>query len=194
MKYHSKRRQKQSGGFIYVESFLFIVLLLLSTKYIRIKPYSFVVIGSTVIFLAVIFAHISLKAWKQKCQKNYYLNSDIRKIDHMSGEEFELYLKAHFERKGYKVATTPMTNDQGADLILSRGAERIAVQAKRYKDKVGNKAIQEIAGALGYYKANKGMVVTNSFFTSSAKALASSNGIELWDRRKLIEVFQPPRT
>lgn len=108
----------------------------------------------------------------------------------MTGIEFEEFLKAHFQSLGYRVTLTQASHDYGADLILSRNGEKTAVQAKKYSDKVGIKAVQEISGAVGYYGADKAMVITNSYFTSSAVQLAKSNAVELWDRTQLIQRFQ----
>ena len=127
---------------------------------------------------------------KTRKNKKRYLANNIHAIDHMTGIQFEEYLKAHFEKLGYRVENTPASNDYGADLVLNKSGVRIVVQAKRYNAKVSNKAVQEIAGALGYYKASKGMVITNSFFTPNAKKLAASCNIELWDRNKVIEIFK----
>lgn len=118
-----------------------------------------------------------------------YANSGIRETDTMSGEDFELFLAAHFKKNGYKVKATPKSKDYGADLIISKGGITTAVQAKRYADKVGIKAIQEIVSAKDYYHTDKTMVVTNNYFTDSAKNLADSCGVELWDRQMLIRTF-----
>ncbi|WP_286181151.1 restriction endonuclease [Bacillus sp. ISL-37] len=48
-----------------------------------------------------------------------------------------------FNRLGYKVKPTPASNNFGADLIIESPL-RIVIQAKRYKIKVGIKAVQEI--------------------------------------------------
>lgn len=119
-----------------------------------------------------------------------YLNSPLAAIDRMSGEEFEEYLAAHFRKLGYRVKLTPKSNDFGADLILKKDGMCIVVQAKRYREKIGVKAVQEIIGAKGYYKADKMMVVSNSFFTSSASKLADANGVELWDRNTINKLFK----
>lgn len=109
----------------------------------------------------------------------------------MTGIEFEEFLKAHFQSLGYRVTLTQASHDYGADLILKdRNGEKTAVQAKKYSGKVGIKAVQEISGAVGYYGADKAIVVTNSYFTSSAVQLAKSNAVELWDRNQLIQRFQ----
>ncbi len=118
-----------------------------------------------------------------------YLRSGIRDVDKMGGIEFEKFLLYHFQKLGYTAETTSITGDYGADLILKKDHEKIIVQAKRYKEKVGIKAIQEVVAAVGHYKAIKGYVITNNFFTKPAINLAASNHIELWDREKLITVM-----
>lgn len=67
-------------------------------------------------------------------------------------------------------------------LLLKKDGIRTVVQAKRYKGKVGVKAIQEVIGAKGYYNCDRAMVITNSYFTRQAKELADKNGVELWNR------------
>ncbi|MED1202581.1 restriction endonuclease [Heyndrickxia acidicola] len=81
-----------------------------------------------------------------------------------NGIQFERYLLVLFKQLGYKVQTTPSTNDYGADLVLDGRDGRIVVQAKRYKNNVGIKAVQEIVSAKIYYSANRAWVVTNSHF------------------------------
>ena len=118
-----------------------------------------------------------------------YLESGMSDIDSMSGEDFEQVLKVHFEKIGYKASTTPKSNDYGADLIMEKNGSRIVVQAKRYNQKVGIGAIQEIIGAKAYYNANQAIVATNNFFTSNAINLAKSSGVELFDRNKLLQLI-----
>ena len=63
-------------------------------------------------------------------------------------------------------------------------------KAKRYSDKVTNKAVQEVVGSLKFYNATKGMVVTTNDFTKSAQELAKSNNVELINREKLDKLIQ----
>ena len=143
------------------------------------------IISSFVIIIGAIFIAVIVKDMK----KRKYLGSGIDVVDKMDGSEFEKFLSAHFKNLGYKVSLTPDTNDYGADLILTKDATKTVVQAKRYKDKVGIAAVQEITAAINYYKANKGIVISNSFFTKNAYALAEKNNIELWNREKLMHIM-----
>lgn len=107
----------------------------------------------------------------------------------MSGLDFEKYLQAHFRNQGYRVELTAATADYGVDLICSKDNVRKAVQAKRYKDKVGIKAVQEVIGGMKYYNCSEGLVITNSYFTKNAEELAKRSNVTLWDRNVLIKNF-----
>jgi Predicted endonuclease distantly related to archaeal Holliday junction resolvase and Mrr-like restriction enzymes len=124
---------------------------------------------------------------KEKLSKTI-LNSHIFEIDKMEGVEFEKYLKILYEKDGYNVKTTPISNDYGADLIIQKYDIKTVVQAKRSQGKVGNTAIQEVVAAKYHYEADRAIVITNSYFTDNAKRLAKSNDIELIDRDKLIQL------
>ena len=102
-----------------------------------------------------------------------------------TGTQFELYLVNLFTNLGYKVKHNGKSGDQGADLILKKGDYVYAVQAKYYTRKLSNTPIQEIAGALKFYNANQGVVVTNSEFTIGAEELAKANNVILIDGKDL---------
>lgn len=138
--------------------------------------------------------NIKLQDEKEKYLKGDFSNEKLFKLDKerfnniITGEEFEIYLKNFFEKLGYNAELTKTTGDQGADLIIEKDLEKIVVQAKFYSTPVGNKAVQEVVGAIKFYGANYGMVVTNNTFTKSAVDLASANNIELIDGLKLNEL------
>ncbi|MEJ8306700.1 restriction endonuclease [Saccharibacillus sacchari] len=115
--------------------------------------------------------------------------SGIGEIDEMDGVRFEQYLGHLFRSQGYKAEVTQAQGDYGADLVLTKGNNRIVVQAKRYKKNVGLKAVQEVQSAKAHYRANEAWVVTNSNCTEQAKKLASSNRVRLIARDELIEML-----
>ncbi len=139
-----------------------------------------------IIILILIFS-TGFFLWRRRTKR--LLASGIEKIDVMSGQMFELLLLEHFKKLGYRGKTTAESADYGADLLLVMDQTKYVVQAKRWKQNVGIEAVQQIIGAIRYYGADKGLVVTNSYFTNNAKRLAQANNIELWDRRKLIDVL-----
>ncbi len=138
-----------------------------------------------IINLVLIVILFMIKLFWKDMRRLRYLKSPVGKIDKMTGEEFEKYLRARYESQGYKVSLTPLTNDFGADLVLTGHGNKIVVQAKRYKDKVGEAAVQQVIAAREYYGADKAKVVTNSSYTQAAKELAKGCGVELISRKEL---------
>lgn len=137
-----------------------------------------------------ILVSLAFIRWHYKRKvKNIYLSSTMEDVDDMTGIEFEYFLYYKFRQRKYKVKTTPITGDYGADLILKKGKEKIVVQAKRYQSDVGIGAVQEVIGSIAFYDALKGIVITNSYFTPNAINLANANDIILWDRNVLIREF-----
>ena len=138
---------------------------------------------------------------KKQRNKRRYLNGDFtlekeekslkyNMINLHSGNDFELYLVNLFRELNYKVKHCGKTGDQGGDLIVSKNDMTYVVQAKYYLNKLDNTSIQEVVGAIRFYNADKGIVITNSTFTSKAKELAEANKIILIDGeglKKLVE-------
>ena len=120
--------------------------------------------------------------------------SGILQVDEMTGAQFEEFLRLRYKAEGYTVHKTPYSGDYGADLILEKGPQKIAVQAKRYKSNVGIKAVQEISAAKMHYNATETWVVTNSFFTKAAAELARSNNVKLVNRDELIKILLAQKT
>lgn len=102
-----------------------------------------------------------------------------------TGTEFEKYLVKLFKDMGYEAKHTGKAGDQGCDLILKKGDTKYCVQAKYYKTPLDNTPVQEIIGSLKHYDGNRGVVVTNSTFTSGAYELAKSNNVILINGNKL---------
>ena len=124
---------------------------------------------------------------KKLMDSNYY---SIKDVDVMNGFEFEGFLNILFKKMGYEVTQTKLSGDQGADLIVSKLGETTVIQAKRSNGKISNNAIQEVSASIKHYKAQKGMVITNNYFTPSAIELAKSNSIILVDRHKLTDLIK----
>lgn len=122
-------------------------------------------------------------------------------VDAMDGFQFEAFLVEIFQTIGFDVKETKKTADQGADLFVTRFGKNMVIQAKNYTGSVGNAAVQQAISAKAFYGCDEAMVVTNSYYTKSAKDLAATAGVRLVDReglqsylddynQKLIEVFQ----
>lgn len=112
----------------------------------------------------------------------------IGEVDKMDGETFENFLSSLFRKMGYLVKHVGSpAGDYGADLIIQKGGQTIAVQAKRHNSVIGLDAVRETLGSIKMYQCNSAMVVTNNYFTTQAKRLAQTNNVALWDRNILIK-------
>lgn len=173
------KKSKKDGFFLRIFKIILLLILL-----------PFIIVYY--VFRAIV-KHSKKKKWEKDGKRGVMLllSSTIDDIDIMEGYEFENYLTTLFFYAGFKSEATQKAKDYGADIILTdETGSKIVVQAKRYNKKVGVKSVQEIIGAMSHYKANEGMVVTNSTFSFEAETLAKDNRIRLVDRKELIEMYK----
>lgn len=114
-------------------------------------------------------------------------------IDRLNPNLFEASIAALYKKQGFEIYLTPYSNDKGVDVVVLKNGENYLIQVKQTKSLVGNEAIQEICTAKKYYenKFNEQfnlMTVTNNDYSSSAKILAKTNDIQLFNRN-LLEIL-----
>lgn len=103
--------------------------------------------------------------------------------------EYEHLIAEFITSKGWPAKATSGSGDQGADVIAEKDGEVIVIQCKLYSQPVGNKAVQEVFAAKGYYQADYAVVVTNNSYTKSARQLSNSLGVHLAHHDQLDEVI-----
>ncbi|SDM85919.1 Restriction endonuclease [Psychrobacillus sp. OK028] len=133
-----------------------------------------------------------LALFERSLMNEFESSITINMIDEMNGYEFELFIVELFTKMGFKAEVTKGSNDQGIDIIARNSIEMIGIQAKCYniENRVTNKAVQEVYTGLNYYNLRKGIVISNSCYTESAKELAQKNDVILWDRNHLEKYLQ----
>lgn len=142
--------------------------------------FGLLVLPIKIFFIFVKYIYKSFYNWYLR---KYLEKLTLDKIDNLNGFDFEELVAILFKILGYKTIKTKKTRDYGADLIIKNRKCSIALQCKLYFGHgVGNSAVQEISTAKKYYNTDFAMIVTNSTFTKSATALASSAGVILLDR------------
>ena len=131
--------------------------------------------------------HRTLKK-KKRIQDNWQQQfgaSQASDLDQLSGVEFEYFLAGLYRSQGFKAEVTPTSGDYGADLILSKEGQRIAVQAKRYMGSVGVSAVQEALSGQAYYQCQESWVITTGTFTANALELAKKSGVKMIGRSEI---------
>lgn len=112
----------------------------------------------------------------------------------ISPRNFELLIGLLFKQMGYDVIITQPRNDGGYDVRLkkdSTGKSEISiVECKRYTDNVGVKELRAFMGVVSRERATRGLLITTSSFTRSARSEAKeTNRIELIDYEALCGLF-----
>lgn len=108
-------------------------------------------------------------------------NPRYKKGDDEGYEHYVAYMLKN--RKGFdKVEITQPSGDRGADIIAVKDDIKYCIQCKNYSAAVSPDAVREVLASLNYYKADIGMVITNSVMTAEAHELADVNRIRIWER------------
>ena len=114
---------------------------------------------------------------------------NVKHYDSMEGVEFEQFCADLLRNNGYiNVEVTSGSGDFGVDILAEKGGVTYAIQCKRSNSPIGNAAVQEIFSGREFYKRHVGVVMTNNYFTQSAKETAQRTGIVLWDRDALTKL------
>jgi restriction system protein len=99
----------------------------------------------------------------------------------MSGPQFEIFVADLFRAMGHRATMLGGAGDQGVDIVVSYGGERVAVQCKNYKRAVGNKPVQEVFAGARHHNCQQAWVVAPAGFTRGAYELARSTDVSLHD-------------
>lgn len=117
----------------------------------------------------------------------YYSICENCRLGNISPVEFERIVGNAFTKRGFIVQLTGRTGDGEIDLLCTNAAdEKVIVQCKRYKGKVGVEKIRDFYGTLLHSKANKGYFVTTGYFTTGARDWIKGKNIILIDKNELL--------
>jgi restriction system protein len=137
-------------------------------------------------FILLVMVAVSYFWIRKRWRKHQALRAvDLAQVDSMEGTKFEEYMEQVFRAQGYRVKRTGRAGDQGCDLLLTKGDEKIACQLKCYSRPVSNHAVQQAVASTRRYGADRAMVVTNANYTKSARELAGDWACELIAREEL---------
>ncbi len=141
--------------------------------------------------MKIINRNFSQKAIAFILDKSVGANQVNIDFDKMNGYEFEKFCSDILIKLGYtNVRVTQSSLDQGIDVLANKGSVKFAIQCKCYSGSVGNKAVQEAFSGCKFYDCHVPVVMTNSYFTDSAKQLAEKTNVILWDRNVLLSYIK----
>lgn len=132
-------------------------------------------------------------ALTKKIKERHVYDTYSSDINSLTGIEFEHICQNLLEKMGMITETTKASGDGGIDIIAYNTQPMLAgkyiIQCKRYTGSVGEPIIRDLYGVVNSERANKGILITTSFFTSNAKTFADGKQIELIDGSKLAELL-----
>jgi hypothetical protein len=145
-------------------------------------------VGTALILLgavALVTAGVAGLGGRGAKEREAYQRSGMSAIDAMTERRFEVLLEHFFANKGYRVARIGGRREFAAGLLLKDANGRMIVQTRRWNSLVRPDAVQQAIAAMARYGAVRALVVTSSDYSRDAVAVASSNGVTLWNRADL---------
>jgi hypothetical protein len=107
----------------------------------------------------------------------------------MSGTDFEKLVLQLILKMGFDAQTTKASGDGGIDIIAFSNQPflkgKYIIQCKKWVSSVGEPILRDLYGVVMSERANKGILVTTSYFTQSAVGFAYDKPIELIDGKSL---------
>ncbi|MBM43448.1 MAG: hypothetical protein CMJ36_00325 [Phycisphaerae bacterium] len=171
-----------------------VLLLLLGGVYLLIetKGWWIVMLWGCLILLGLLAMLIAYGWLRKKWWSITSSSESLHDLDSMNGRQFESWISDVLRSHGFGVYDTPHAGDFGVDVLCSPPGTRarIAIQAKRYKGNVGNKAVQQAIAGAQFHDCQRSAVVTQSHFTKAAcmQALKADPPVLLVDRAQIMKL------
>jgi len=152
--------------------------------------------------LAILFIFFFYFSWKIWAFFKYFAkrsllkrNRTLKKLKHLSWDNFELLCMELFEQKGWKVKGNEKKGaDGGVDIWMQKkslGKKTSAiVQCKRYGDAlVTIKVLREMYGLMHAHDVDVAYIVTSNRFTKECNKFIEDKNMVLIDGEKLIQMI-----
>ncbi|MBU4348725.1 restriction endonuclease [bacterium] len=118
---------------------------------------------------------------------------DLESINSMDGYAFEDLIGNLFIKMGFAIEQTKKTADGGIDLFAYSAKAVVGgkyiIQCKRMNSPIPEATIRDLYGVVTAQKANKGILITNSTFSSASIKFAEDKPLELINGDKLINLI-----
>jgi hypothetical protein len=120
--------------------------------------------------------------------------TNLDELNRLGGHEFEDLIEQLLIRMGFATEGRKSAADGGIDIVAVSGQPllggRYIIQCKRYTSSVSSPIVRDLYGVVMAERANKGILITTSAFTSDAIEFAREKQIELIDGVRLIDLLE----
>ncbi len=117
------------------------------------------------------------------------VDQKFEQIAKMEKGQFVVYIARLFSQKGYTVKLTPVIDNYGIDMLVTKGGSTYAVACLLANKVLGAEDFSYAVDSLLNYSANTCIILTNTYFNKVAVDYAKANNFVLVDRSALIDNF-----
>ncbi|MCW4012510.1 MAG: restriction endonuclease [Candidatus Bathyarchaeota archaeon] len=114
-------------------------------------------------------------------------------LENLSGAEFENLIEELVQKMGFITKTRTRGADGGIDIHAVNNQPILQgdyiIQCKRYSNPVGVAIVRDLYGVVHSRNANKGIIITNSYFTKPALDFVKDKQLELINGDKLVQLL-----
>lgn len=146
--------------------------------------------------LPLIFERIEIERWKwlkreerkpliETMEENAM--TEVEELEGMNGVQFEDKVAHILGEYGFQIERTPVTGDKGIDIAFYAEGEKICLQLKHWKDKVGDPVVRDAYGSKALNQCDRFFILTTHGFTSRAIESAKNLNIHLITYDDLLE-------
>ena len=160
-------------------------------------PVAYMMWGFVGLVILVIAGQSAAILWKRKKLSGSFLEiEDPAELLKLTPNEFELMVANYYRMLGHKVKVMGEKGqpDHGIDLIVNtNGGEKWIVQCKRWNRYVGEPVIRDLYGTVLHEKADKGILVTSSYFSRPARRWVRNKPIQLLEGKEFLRDWKVAR-
>ncbi|WP_088103916.1 restriction endonuclease [Halalkalibacter urbisdiaboli] len=127
--------------------------------------------------------------WSQLKRASAFYSYNWSDIDQLSTREFESLLIPYFHNQGYSVTNVTDTSLCKVNFVLRKRGIKVVVIVKKQENNVDSLSVKELIEAKDMFGANKALLITNLYYTSTAKKLAATENVNLVDRTALHSIL-----
>jgi hypothetical protein len=162
-------------GFAYV----FLPMLILYALW---RPLAGLIIPKMRRYAQFLQARDKYKAWELRTHVDFWRS--------MPGRAFERELGAAFSRQEFAVEVTPVSGDQGIDIILRRGGRKTIVQCKATAKPVGPAIVRELYGTLHACGADDAILAATGGVTAGVREFIRGKPIRVMTLTDIIRLHR----
>ena len=117
------------------------------------------------------------------------IDQKFEQIAKMDKSQYVVYIARLFSQKGYSVKLTPVIDNYGIDMLVTKSGSTYAVACLQANKVVSAEDFSYMVDSVLNYTANTCLILTNTYFNKQAVDYAKANNFLLVDRSALIDNF-----